>query len=191
MAARKTQRKNSLRLIAGQWRGRKIDFPDAEGLRPTPDRVRETLFNWLQPVIPAAICVDCFAGGGGLGFEAASRGAKTSIMLDNNPLVTASLQDNKKLLGADNVEVVTSNAIEYLQHSGVQAKILFLDPPFSSTLLQQSLACILENQCLKSDGYIYLEYAKKNQPVLPEALAWYRQKQAGDVGFGLVRFTDA
>ena len=186
MAARKLQQKNNVRLIAGQWRGRNISFLDAEGLRPTPDRVRETLFNWLQAIIPGAVCVDCFAGSGALGFEAASRGAEKVILVDSNPDVIRQLQKNKKILNADSVEVISSAALDYLKQSKTQADIFFLDPPFASHLLQPALDKIVESDLLKLRGFLYLEYQKENIPRLPDQYNWHRQKQTGDVGYGLV-----
>ena len=186
MAARKLQQKNNVRLIAGQWRGRNLSFLDAEGLRPTPDRVRETLFNWLQAIIPGAVCVDCFAGSGALGFEAASRGAEKVILVDSNPDVIRQLRENKKLLNAESVEVILSAALDYLQQSKTQADIFFLDPPFASHLLQQALDVITANDLLKQDGIIYVEYKKNKPPELPPGCRWLRQKKAGDLGYGLV-----
>lgn len=186
MAARKTQQKNNVRLIGGLWRGRKIAFLDAEGLRPTPDRIRETLFNWLQAIISGAVCVDCFAGSGALGFEAASRGAQKVILVDSNPDVIRQLQENKRLLNAESVEVVFSAALNYLQQSKTQADIFFLDPPFASHLLQPALDKIVENDLLKPGGFLYLEYPKEQIPKLPAKYSWHRQKQTGDVGYGLI-----
>jgi len=186
LADRKAQRLNKVRIIAGQWRGRKISFLDAPGLRPTPDRVRETVFNWLQNKIPDAVCVDCFAGSGALGFEAASRGAKEVYLVESNQDVVHQLQENKKVLNAEAVEIIASSADTFLQQFNRQVDIFFLDPPFSSNLLQQTLGLIIGSDLLQPEGVIYLEHGKDNIPKLPDAYSWFRQKQTGDVGYGLV-----
>lgn len=184
--ARKKQQQNNVRIIAGKWRGRKIEFVDTEGLRPTPDRVRETLFNWLQTIIPGAVCIDCFAGSGALGFEAASRGAKKVTLIETNPVAVAQLKQSKEKLEAENVGIISASALNYFQEGTHNADIFFLDPPFTSNLLQATLEIIIDNNILKSDGMIYLEYPENNQPELPQGWRWYRQKKTGEVGYGLL-----
>ena len=119
---------NQLRIIGGKWRGRKIKFPDIEGLRPTPDRVRETLFNWLSPVIIGAKCLDLFAGSGALGFEALSRGASKTVFVDSNNLVTQQLQYNQQLFQCSDIEIHKMSAEQYLQTTEKSFDIIFLDP---------------------------------------------------------------
>ena len=125
----------SVRLIAGQWRGRKLPIVDVEGLRPTGDRVKETLFNWLQTQIPGARCLDLFAGSGSLGFEAASRGAAEVIMVERDPTVVGCLQASAERLSAAQVTILQTDAATYLQTSPDPFDIVFLDPPFQSALL--------------------------------------------------------
>ncbi len=183
--ARKNPRQNSVRIIAGKWRGRKIVFPDVKGLRPTPDRVRETLFNWLQPVIPGAVCIDCFAGSGALGFEAASRGAANVTLIETNAEAIQCLQQNAAMLQAENVQIVAEPAEKYLQQDHARADVIFLDPPFAGDLLLPALQVIDERNRLQKGGVVYLEYPAGNAPQLPQGWRWRRQKKAGDVGYGL------
>lgn len=184
--ARKKQQQNNVRIIAGKWRGRKLEFVDAEGLRPTPDRVRETLFNWLQPVVAGSVCIDCFAGSGALGFEAASRGAKKVTLIETNLVAVTQLKQNKKKLEAENIEIITDSSVGYFQENTHEADIVFLDPPFASDLLQTTLEIITDKNILKAAGVIYLEYPENNQPELPQGWRWYRQKDVGEVGYGLI-----
>ena len=184
--ARKKQQQNNVRIIAGKWRGRKIDFVDAEGLRPTPERVRETLFNWLQTIISDAACVDCFAGSGALGFEAASRGAKKVTLIENNPGAVMRLKQNKENLGAENTEIISGSALEHFQKNPTETDIVFLDPPFTSDFLQTTLKIITDKNIIKTGGMIYLEYPANNQPKLPQGWQWHRRKKTGDVGYGLL-----
>lgn len=184
--AQAKQQQNSVRIIAGKWRGQKIDFVDAEGLRPTPGRVRETLFNWLQPVVAGSVCIDCFAGSGALGFEAASRGAKKVTLIDPNPVAVRQLKQNKEKLEAENIEIITSSAVDYFQEDKHEADLVLLDPPFASGLLQATLKIITDKNILKTSGFIYLEYPENNQPELPLGWKWYRQKKTGEVGYGLL-----
>lgn len=184
--ARKKQQQNSVRIIAGKWRGRKLHFLDAEGLRPTPNRVRETIFNWLQPVIAGSVCIDCFAGSGALGFEAASRGAKKVTLVDPNPVAVRQLKQNKEKLEAENIEIITNSAVDYFQENIHEADVVFLDPPFSSNLLQTTLEIIIDRNILKSGGVVYLEYPANNQPEPPQGWRWRRQKKTGDVCYGLI-----
>lgn len=175
-----------MRLIGGSLRGRTLDFPDAEGLRPTADRIRETLFNWLQPLIEGAQCLDLFAGTGALGFEAASRGAARVLMLETNAKVVAALQQNRQRLGLVAVEIQRGDGLARLASTHQSFDLIFLDPPFHTELLQQSLDCLAQDRYLKPGGLVYLELdAKEPWPELPKGLEWYRQKEAGQVRYGL------
>ena len=122
---------NRIRIIGGTHRGRRLAFPDAAGLRPTPDRVRETLFNWLMPHLPGARCLDLFAGSGALGLEAVSRGAREVVLVDANPAVVKSLQENLRLLGeTERARVIRSDALAFLRkETDAPFDIVFLDPP--------------------------------------------------------------
>lgn len=123
------QAANQVRIIAGCWRGRKLSFAPVAGVRPSPDRVRETLFNWLSPVIRDARCLDLYAGSGALGIEAASRGASSVVLVDSDPQVVNCLREQLQLLGAAQIEVVQSTVEAWLAAPADPFDIVFLDPP--------------------------------------------------------------
>lgn len=180
---------NLVRIIGGSYRGRKITFPDAAGLRPTSDRVRETLFNWLQPVIEGARCLDLFAGSGALGFEAASRGARQVVMVEKNPMVAAQLKRNAELLGAKGVEIVIDDASSRLQRETASFDIVFIDPPFAGRMLDRTVQPLIDNGLLNEGAYVYLENdAKDKFPTLPPELELTREKQAGQVHYALAHY---
>lgn len=178
---------NQLRIIGGQWRGRKLRFADGRGLRPTPDRVRETLFNWLMPYLPGARCLDLFTGSGALGLEALSRGAARVIMVDNNNKVISQMRDNLSLLNADNAELVQADGIKWLRQQEAEAfDIVFLDPPYVDKLLPECIKLLEENNWLKQQAWIYIELpSNEDVPELPVNWQWHRNKQAGQVGYHL------
>ena len=174
-----------IRIIGGRWRGRKLPVPDAPGLRPTPDRVRETLFNWLQPLIPGARCLDLYAGTGALGLEALSRGAAHVHFVDNNVVLTDAIQTLARTLAAD-ATVVTAAAGDWLPGNADHFDVIFLDPPFGQDLLAGIIDLIGEHECLKPGGLVYIESERDPAP-LP-GLEIKKQKTAGDVQFGLYGF---
>lgn len=178
---------NQLRIIAGQWRGRKLRFPDGKGLRPTPDRVRETVFNWLAPYLRGASCLDLFTGSGALGLEALSRGAASVTMLDTNPAVINQLRENLQLLQCTSANVVQADGVKWLQQTeATPFDIVFLDPPYAEKLLPACIRLLEENGWLNSDAWIYLELASSEElPALPANWQWHRNKQAGQVGYHL------
>ena len=163
MRARKPvlRRPNRVRIIGGLWRSRMIPFPDLPGLRPTPDRVRETLFNWLGQDLTGMHCLDLYAGSGALGFEALSRGASSVIMVERAPRAVQALQDNAALLGARHLNLVCGDALEFLagMSSGVPASasfdVVFLDPPFREGVPESLWTRLLER--LSERGRVYLE----------------------------------
>lgn len=177
---------HQLRIIAGHWRSRVISFPDAPGLRPTPGRVRETLFNWLRYDVPGRRCLDLFAGSGALGFEAASRGAASVVMIENNARVYQALCDNSRQLKADTIEVIQSTAQRFLSSTSEAFDLVFMDPPFSQNQLSQSCQQLEAAACLKADAKIYIETAA-NEPLneLPESWHSIRNQQAGNVAYHL------
>jgi len=181
---------NQVRIIAGQWRGRKLDFPDHQGLRPTSDRIRETLFNWLAPVLPGMHCLDLFAGSGALGFEAASRGAADVVMVEADRQVCSALQAQRKRLEAKTLSVVCADARDFLEESANRFDLLFLDPPFSDTgLLADVVALIARRAPVRPGGYLYLETARQSEvPAMPAGWAVYRQKCAGQVRYQLLSY---
>ena len=178
---------NQVRIIAGSWRGRKLLFPTAPGLRPTPDRVRETLFNWLDPHIRGRHCLDLFAGSGVLGIEAASRGAAEVVLVDNNPHVVSSLREHVQLLGAVQVQVVQEDIGNYLSGASRAFDIVFLDPPFREGLLSECMHLLESRGWLAAEAWVYLEAEHGLVPDLPENWTLHRSKQAGQVDYHLAR----
>jgi 16S rRNA (guanine966-N2)-methyltransferase len=179
---------NQVRIIGGEHRGRKLSFPDLPGLRPSGDRVRETLFNWLQPVIVNARCLDLFAGSGALGLEAASRGAREVVMVDDTPRVVRQLEANRDLLGLSRVQVIKADALIWLEQNPHPFDLVFVDPPFAAGLLGEVCMKLETRGWLTADALIYLEDdAGRDYGVLPANWQWYRQQQAGQVRFGLAK----
>ncbi|MEJ1297753.1 MAG: 16S rRNA (guanine(966)-N(2))-methyltransferase RsmD [Candidatus Sedimenticola sp. (ex Thyasira tokunagai)] len=178
--------RNHVRIIGGEHRGRRLSFPDQQGLRPTTDRIRETLFNWLQPCFPGAVCLDLFAGSGVLGVEAASRGASRVTMVEKSGEVTKVLRENLELLRIDSVELVQGDAIDWLENPGQSYEVVFLDPPFADDLLTGACRLLNENGWLKPGARIYLERdIHGSEPQLPENWVELKKKQAGQVAYGL------
>ncbi len=179
--------RNQLRIIAGQWRGRKLPFPEVPDLRPTPDRVRETLFNWLAPIIPGARCLDLFAGSGALGLEALSRGAAQVVLVDKRAAVSKQLNANLELLQNAAARVVQAEALHYLQGPASAFDIVFLDPPYQAGLLSDCIEQLERGGWLTSHAWIYLETSSQSGlPPLPPNWSVYRTKTAGEVGYHLV-----
>jgi 16S rRNA (guanine966-N2)-methyltransferase len=178
-----------LRIIGGQWRGRKLPFPDIPGLRPTPDRVRETLFNWLQPHIVNSRCLDLFAGSGALALEALSRGAATVVMVEQHALAAQRLQQHLATLGSTSGHVVQQDALAYLRGMAAERfNIVFLDPPFRQNLLAPCTALLEQQGWLTDPAWIYLETESDLDPLpLPSNWALHRSKIAGQVGYHLAR----
>lgn len=178
--------KHVLRIIGGQWRGRKIHFPTNEALRPTPDRVRETLFNWLMPVIQGARCLDLFAGSGVLGLEALSRGASKTVFVDSHRKSIEAMRETCKLFGADAAELISMDAMQYLQGQPTAFDIVFLDPPYASSLLFETAGSLQSRAWLSNNAFIYVEHDQHfDSQTLPAQWQLHRQKQAGQVYFSL------
>ena len=181
----KSAPKGQIRIISGQYRGRKLPVLMAEGLRPTTDRVKETVFNWLMPYIQDTNCLDCFAGSGGLGFEAISRGASSVTLVELNKPAAQQLKDNKALLKADNIQVVQQNAIDFLKNNQQNYSLVFIDPPFRKGLAQQS-AELLSEKGLTDDALIYVEMeADHNEQIMPSHWQLLKEKVAGQVIYRL------
>jgi len=178
---------NQLRIIAGTWRGRKLVFPPVPGLRPTPDRVRETLFNWLDPVIGGQRCLDLFAGSGALGIEAASRGAAAVVLVEDHPRVVETLREQLQLLNASQVEVVQADAGLFLSATPRAFDIVFLDPPFDGGRLPECIHQLETRGWLAAEAWVYLEAEHGLALDLPENWALHRSKQAGQVDYHLAR----
>lgn len=176
-----------VRIIGGQWRGRKLPVSDTPGLRPTPDRVRETVFNWLAPCLPASRCLDLFAGSGALGIEAASRGAQSVLLVEKNAKTVACLNQQIKLFSAQHfIEVICAEALRFLKSTNTVFDVVFLDPPFGQDLLTPCCHLLEQGNWLNSPAYIYLEAEQALEtPLVPDSWQIIRQKRAGDVRFFL------
>ncbi|PKI16430.1 16S rRNA (guanine(966)-N(2))-methyltransferase RsmD [Colwellia sp. 12G3] len=185
-----------IRIIAGKYKGRKLPVLMAEGLRPTTDRVKETVFNWLMPYIAQANCLDCFAGSGGLGFEALSRGADQVTLVELNRAAAKQLLENKELLQADNLNVVHSDALVFLKKGLLKPgstsehkpfDLVFLDPPFRKQLVEQ--AAQLLNHCgLAEDALIYVEMEAESEQVIPANWQLLKEKVTGQVVYRLYQY---
>ena len=176
-----------LRIIGGTWRSRRLTFPGLAGLRPTPDRVRETLFNWLQPWLPGATCLDLFAGSGALGIESLSRGAGEVLLVEQDAVAVSALRANLSLLQARSAEVLQADARVFLRGTARPFDIVFLDPPYDSGLLAECSAQLATGGWVKGGGLIYLEAAGQQDLPLPAAWTLLRSKRAGQVGYHLAR----
>ena len=177
-----------VRIIGGQWKRTRLKVVSKPGLRPTPDRVRETLFNWLGQDLTGWRCLDAFAGTGGLGFEAASRGAASVLMLEHDPALVAQLAAQQQRLGADAVRVQRGDAVSALrQATPASVDLVFIDPPFDGDLFQSALKAAA--LAVAADGYIYLEAPVEwtDEALAPLGLAAYRHLKAGAVHAHLLR----
>lgn len=186
MAKRNNSSRQSIRIIGGQWRGRRLAFPDIEGLRPTSDRIRETLFNWLQPYLPGSVCIDLFSGSGALGFEAASRGADTVDMVELNAEAYKQLLVNKSLLAAEQCRLSRQSAQQFLTQSNTCYDIVFLDPPFQADLWSEIADLLMQNSLLHPGSLIYVEFDKNHDmAALPARWHLLKDKRAGEVKYCL------
>ena len=183
---------NRLRIIGGEWRGRKLSFPALSELRPTPDRVRETLFNWLHNILPGARCLDLFAGSGALAFEALSRGAEEVVMIDQHPAVVAQLKKHVEQLKARNARVVQAETLVFLRGLPRTFDIVFLDPPYKGELLGSCMAQLAARDWLAPTAWLYIETDRRTPlPPLPADWTILRHKEAGQVGYYLLQRTSA
>ncbi|MCX7058673.1 MAG: 16S rRNA (guanine(966)-N(2))-methyltransferase RsmD [Proteobacteria bacterium] len=174
--------RNSVRIIAGRWRGRLLRFPTVLELRPTPDRVRETLFNWLQRPVVDARCLDLCAGSGALGFEALSRGAAEVVLVERDVAVARALRASAALLGSPQALIVVADARGYLQGLPRPFDVVFLDPPFASGLLPELCTLLEQRGWLAPRAYVYLENAVSDAVVpLPDGWEAVRETRAGEV----------
>ena len=185
--------RNSVRIIAGAWRGRRVNFPDLPGLRPTPDRVRETLFNWVQLEIAGSRCLDLFAGSGALGIEALSRGAAALVFVEQSQRAARGLQSElMRLGGGPKARVVEMGATRFLRTPsatfGGAFDMVFMDPPFGRNALADYIPMLDLGGWVKPGGVVYLENEKAARvPVLPSHWELLKSKSAGEVGYHLVR----
>lgn len=178
---------NEFRIIAGTWRRRKLHFPPLEGIRPSPDRVRETLFNWLRERVPGARCLDLFAGSGALGLEALSRGANSVTFVDRERPAADALREHLAMLEARGGEVAQADALDWLKGPPQPFDIVFLDPPFASDLSARAMAALEAGGWLAPAALIYMEHAAEAPPPLPAGWQVWRESRAGRVGFRLLQ----
>ena len=180
-------KQSSLRIIGGQWRGRKLAFTPADGLRPTPDRVRETLFNWLAPSIRGARCLDLFAGSGALGLEALSRGAQACDFVDTSAAAVRQIELHLQTLQAGaRARCHLGTALTFLQGDTGPRDIIFIDPPFGKNLVDPICAQLAGSNGVGAGGFIYIETAARDPaPKVPPNWRLHREKEAGEVAYRL------
>ncbi len=178
--------KNKLRIIGGQWRSRQLKFTETPGLRPTPARVRETLFNWLQYDVAGSRCLDLYAGSGALGFEAASRGAVKVVQVEQDRDACRQLHTNAEALAAQQVKIVNSEVFRFLAGNAEIFDLAFLDPPFAKGLAVQTCQWLEDKEWLAENAKIYLE-TEQNLSLqdIPENWSLLKEKQAGEVNYRL------
>ena len=182
--------KSAVRIIGGRWRGRKLGVIDAPGLRPTPDRIRETLFNWLGPHCRGAVVLDCFAGSGALGFEALSRGARHLVALEQRREAIAGLRADAKRLEATDVDIVAGDALQTIHRLERRFDIVFIDPPYAEPQLRaQVVAALGSTDSLNPGARLYFEWPLEETFELPDAeLEWIRRKRAGRVNYAIAEW---
>ena len=178
----------TVRIIGGKWRGRKVRFPNNSVIRPTGDRIRETLFNWLMFDLTGACCLDLYAGSGALGLEALSRGAAAVTFVEKDATIAGTLGATLIELASDEGNVVKQNAADFLHTTDDAYDLIFLDPPFDSAELPAAVEVIHRRNLAR--GFVYLE-SGSNEMLLPEGWSIHRQKKAGDVYYCLVDLRDA
>lgn len=180
---------NRVRVIGGAWRSRIITFPDQKELRPTPDRVRETLFNWLGQDLTGRRCLDLYAGSGALGFEAASRGAKEVLMVERERGAHAALEANRVALEASQVKIIRADALDFLRGTAGVYDVIFLDPPFGTVAAVWDTLYELLQQRLTQGAVIYRESGDK--PGVPAGWETHKQGRAGQVNYQLLKRTSS
>lgn len=179
-----------IRIIGGGWRGRRLAVGEGSGLRPTPDRVRETLFNWLAPLIEGARCLDAFAGTGALGIEALSRGAASCLFVEHDPGLARDIEKALATLGTEAGEVRCGDVLALLRApAATRFDVVFLDPPFTADLLEPVLAALPPH--LAPNHRVYLEYPADRPPELGPEWSVIRSKRAGEVGYCLASYARA
>lgn len=189
---KRTKGSGSIRIISGQWRGRKLPVLSMQGLRPTTDRTKETLFNWLMPYLHQADCLDVFAGSGSLGVEALSRYAASCCFMEKDTATARQIEQNLMTLAisAQQAKVICGDSLTELAKLQGQFDLVFLDPPFHRNLLPQSIALLHQQQLVKPDGLVYLEVESQHPPlVLPENWRNLKQKQTSQVSYSLYQVT--
>ena len=176
-----------VRIVGGKWRRRMLSFPGVNALRPTPDAVRETLFNWQAPSIAGRHCLDLYAGSGALGFEAVSRGAADAVLVEKNPRIVRALRQNQRAIDSDRqISVTACAAMQYLATCGTHYDLIFLDPPFASEELEKACYQIQKRGLIAPRGLVYLEHASDRElRYLPETWCELKSAQRGGVRYAL------
>lgn len=186
---KKTTKRNTVRVIGGSLRGSKLEFPDLPSLRPTADRIRETLFNWLQNDIVGSYCIDLFAGSGALGIEAASRGASKVVLVESNAIISSAIRENLQRLKIENAQSVCAGADQWLQRSnsdGFRADIVFIDPPFADNSVYEICAILEDSTMLNPGAKIYIESGSSVElDRMPAKWSELKSKKAGKVMYYL------
>ncbi len=177
---------NTLRIIGGEWRSRKLEFPTADGLRPTSGMIRETLFNWLQHKVIGANILDMFSGSGALGFEALSRGAASVTMVEKDRKAAEQLKTNSQLLQTAKAWVINSDALSWAARCGDSFDIAFLDPPFAADIAPDCLE-VCKSGLVKSEGLVYLEISRSQKLQVPEEFEILKSKTSGSVMYQLLQ----
>jgi 16S rRNA (guanine966-N2)-methyltransferase len=185
----KNKKPGAVRIIGGKWRGTRVPVPDLPGLRPSGDRGRETLFNWLQMHIRGSRCADLFAGSGVLGLEAASRGAAEVILVEKSARAARVIEQSLERLNAQGVELIQTDAMAWLESCAAESlDIVFIDPPFDSGLEVRSLALLKAGNCVSANGFVYIETAR-NSPTFAPGSGWdiVKEKTLGEVRMVLLK----
>ncbi|WP_348666599.1 16S rRNA (guanine(966)-N(2))-methyltransferase RsmD [Arsenophonus symbiont of Ornithomya chloropus] len=183
---KKHHKLKGIRIIGGKWKGRMLSVLDSQDLRPTKNKIRETLFNWLRPVIKKSHCLDCFSGSGALAIEALSHYADSVTLIELKSNIFIQLIKNLNTLEIKNAKVIKNNTIDYLSKKGKTYNIVFLDPPFYKNLLEKTVWLLEINGWLAKNSWIYIEVATKtNLNILPSNWNLYRRKQSGKVDYYL------
>ncbi len=185
-----TSRKSRIRIIGGKWRGRKIEVIEAAGLRPTPDRIRETLFNWLAACCPGAMVLDCFAGSGALGLEALSRGARRLVALEQHAQALEQLRLQAQKLDPAAIEIIGGDALETIAQLEHKFDLIFIDPPYARPELRRHVLQQLEaHDCLLPGARLYFEWPIPEAFELPSPrLHWLQHKTAGQVNYAIAEW---
>ncbi len=192
--ARRPENKGEVRIIAGRWRGRKLPVLNAQGLRPTGDRIKETLFNWLMPYIADARCLDCFAGSGSLGFEALSRSAKQVTFLELDKTVAAQLSRNlQRLQCTQQAQIINQDSLQFLNRTqnAPHFDLVFLDPPFHFNLAEKAIDLLHQHNWLYPEALVYVETEKDTALRVPTGWQLLKQKTGGQVSYRLYRHLGA
>ena len=176
-----------IRIIGGEWRGRRLTVANDPGLRPTPDRVRETLFNWLAGIVPGSRCLDLFAGTGALGFEALSRGARGVVLVEKNTQLARRLEKTRSALGAGRAQIVNADAITWLARKHEPFDVVFLDPPFRQEYVKKACALLANRGHLAPAAYVYTE-TEPGAPTQAPGLTALKQARAGRVEYRLYQY---